>query len=142
MHSVIEYLMVCMNAIMHWSKVSVIKSKMADLESKMGEKKGKLCQGLSKVIHTFVLRGEPIGTRLILLLTSSPIQPQTYDASTGLMFAAASGRSEVAHLLLASGADPNIQDTVSRVRVGNGTVECERVSIMCHGQHPPPIDVQ
>ena len=27
------------------------------------------------------------------------------------------------HLLLVSGADPNIQDTVSGVRVGNGTVE-------------------
>ena len=71
----------------------------------------------------------------------SPIQPQTDDAFTGLMYAAGNGRSEVAHLLLASGADPNIQDTVSRVRVGNGTVECERVSVMCHGQHPPPINV-
>ena len=49
--------------------------------------------------------------------------------------------AEVVHLLLVSGADPNIQDTVSRVRVRNGTVECERVSIMCHGQHPSSINV-
>ena len=47
------------------------------------------------------------------------------------MMAAAEGSCEVAHLLLVSGADPNIQDTVSGVRVGNGTVECERASIMC-----------
>jgi len=54
----------------------------------------------------------------------SPIQPQTNDAFTGLMYAVVNGKNEVVHLLLASGADPNIQSsTVSRVRVGNGTVE-------------------
>ena len=53
----------------------------------------------------------------------SPIQPQN-KANTGLILAAVRGSSEVVHLLLVSGADPNIQNTVSGVRVGNGTVEC------------------
>ena len=60
----------------------------------------------------------------------SPIQPQS-EARTGLMLVAVCGNSEVVHLLLISGADPNIRDAMSGVRVGNGTVECERASIMC-----------
>ena len=59
----------------------------------------------------------------------SPIQPQN-EANTGLIIAALYGNSEVVHLLLVSGADPNIQNAVSGVRVGNGTVECESVHHM------------
>ena len=55
----------------------------------------------------------------------SLIQPQN-EASTGLIIAAPYGNSEVVHLLLVIGADPNIQNTVSGVRIGNGTVECEK----------------
>ena len=43
-----------------------------------------------------------------------PLQPQN-DCRTALMYAAEGGESEVAELLLAMGADPNLQ---SRVRIG------------------------
>ena len=68
-----------------------------------------------------------VHTELMGCFTSyiSLIQPQN-EASTGLIIAALYDNSEVVHLLLVSGADPNIQNTVSGVRIGNGTVECEK----------------
>lgn len=52
----------------------------------------------------------------------SPLQPQN-EANTGLIIATLYGNNEVVHLLLVSGADPEIQNAVSNLRVGNGTVE-------------------
>ena len=71
-----------------------------------------MCIFLYLLIHIHVHAHTNTHINTFTHTNTTHTQPQ-HEATTGLMFAALYGRDEVVHLLLASGADPNIQDIVS-----------------------------